>query len=314
MAAPVTEAAAPNPPSPNFPDGMGENPADVGENSSGVGESPSGVGESPVDVGESPIGILELEQHGADTYLGESPQYEWGRIYGGLVIAQALRAAIETVDSEGHLVHSLHAYFILGGDTSQPVRYEVARLRNGRSFTTRQVVARQSSGAILNLSASFQRPEAGPDISTKAFAAGIAQPETLKPVNWGMGIDARLESESANPPRHRMWARYTDPLSKDPDDHYAALAYLSDINAMEAIITAYPVQRGDREWDDVYMTASLDHSLWFHRPVTADEWLMFDLRPRQIIGTRGLATGDVFTQDGVLVATIAQQGLVRLRR
>ncbi|HCB37254.1 MAG TPA: acyl-CoA thioesterase II [Acidimicrobiaceae bacterium] len=258
--------------------------------------------------------MLALEHHGADTYVGESPSYEWGRIYGGLVIAQALRAAAHTVDSDGHAVHSLHAYFILGGNPAEPVRYEVARLRNGRSFTTRQVVARQSGGAILNLSASFQRPEEGPDVSSSVLADDVAPPDGLEPLDWGIGLDARVELESTDPARHRMWARYTDPISSDPDDHYAALAYLSDTNATDAVLTAHPVQRGGRSMDDVYMTASLDHAIWFHRPVRADEWLMFDLRPHQIIGTRGLATGDVFTAAGELVATVAQQGLVRLRK
>ncbi len=257
--------------------------------------------------------ILELELHGADTYVGESPPYEWGRIYGGLVIAQALRAAMHTVDSEGHSVHSLHAYFILGGDPTEPVRYEVDRLRNGRSFSTRGVVARQSSGAILNLSCSFQRAEDGPDVSPPDFPHEVAPPDDLDRVPWGLGLDSRLELESTDPPRHRLWARYTDPIGDDADDHFAALAYLSDANAMDAVITAHPTQRGERDWDEVYMSASLDHAMWFHRPVRADEWLLFDLRPHQIIGTRGLATGDVFTSDGELVATVAQQGLVRLR-
>jgi acyl-CoA thioesterase II len=257
--------------------------------------------------------MLALEPHGADTYIGESPPYEWGRIYGGLVIAQALRAAMHTVDSDGHVVHSLHAYFILGGDPSEPVRYEVDRLRNGRSFSTRRVVARQSGGAILNLSCSFQRSEDGPDVSSVAFPSDVQPPQGLDSIDWGIGIDARLELEATDPPRHRMWARYTDPIGDEPDDHFAALAYLSDVNAMDSVITAHPEQRGERDWDDVYMSASLDHAMWFHRPVRADEWLLFDLSPHQIIGTRGLATGDVFTAHGELVATVAQQGLVRLR-
>ena len=257
--------------------------------------------------------MLALELHGADTYVGESPPYEWGRIYGGLVIAQALRAAMKTVDSEGHLVHSLHAYFILGGDPDEPVRYEVDRLRNGRSFSTRGVVARQGGGAILNLSCSFQRSEPGPDVSSVACPSDVRSPEGLDRLDWGIGIDARLELESTEPARHRMWARFTDPIGTDQDDHFAALAYLSDVNAMDSVITAHPVQRGERAFDDVYMSASLDHAMWFHRPVRADEWLLFDLSPHQIIGTRGLATGDVFTARGELVATVAQQVLVRIR-
>lgn len=259
------------------------------------------------------VDILRLEKHGADTYVGESPRYGWGRIYGGLVIAQALRAAMHSVDTDRHVVHSLHAYFILGGNPEEPVRYEVDRLRNGRSFSTRQVVARQSSGAILNLSASFQRHEEGPDVSSVAFPGDVRPPDQGEPLEWGIGLDARVELESTDPARHRTWARYTGVLRDTRDDHFAALAYLSDVNTMDAVITAHPVQRGKRNWDEVYMSASLDHAMWFHRPVRAEEWLLFDLRPHQFVGTRGLAVGDVFTRSGELVATVAQQGLVRVR-
>jgi acyl-CoA thioesterase-2 len=258
--------------------------------------------------------ILRLEPHGPDTFVGESPRYPWGRIYGGLVIAQALRAAMRTVDSAGHVVHSLHAYFILGGDPKEPVRYEVDRLRNGKSFSTRQVVARQSGGAILNLSASFQRPEEGPDVASATFPSDVKPPETLPRAEWGVGLEARIEHESTRPPQSRLWCRFTDPIGGDADDHYAALAYLSDGNPMDAIRAAHPKDAGGQKLDEIFMAASLDHAVWFHRPVRADQWLLFDMHSHQLIGTRGLATGDVFTREGVLVATVAQQGLVRLRR
>jgi acyl-CoA thioesterase-2 len=258
--------------------------------------------------------ILRLEPHGPDTFVGESPRYPWGRIYGGLVIAQALRAAMRTVDSPGHVVHSLHAYFILGGDPKEPVRYEVDRLRNGKSFSTRQVVARQSGGAILNLAASFQRPEDGPDVESAKFPSDAKPPEGLAKEEWGTGLEARVEHESKHPPGNRLWARFTEPIGDDADDHYAALAYLSDSNPMDAIRAAHPKDAGGRKLDEVFMAASLDHAIWFHRPVRADQWLLFDMHAHQLIGTRGLATGDVFTREGTLVATVAQQGLVRLRR
>jgi len=260
------------------------------------------------------VDVLRLEPHGPDTFVGESPAYEWGRIYGGLVIAQALRAAMRTVDSEGHVVHSLHAYFILGGNPCEPVRYEVDRLRNGRSFTTRQVVARQSGGAILNLSASFQKPEEGPDVSSVSFPRDVRPPEGLPSSGWGIALDLRLEVESRTPPCLRQWVRFTDAIADHPDDHYAALAYLSDAGLMDAVFAAHPFPLGDRKFDEVFMAASLDHVVWFHRPVRADQWLLFDMKPEQLIGSRGLATGNVFTRDGVLVATLAQQGLVRQRR
>ena len=131
--------------------------------------------------------IFELEPHGPDTYVGESPRYEWGRIYGGLVVAQALRAAVLTVQAE-HAVHSLHAYFILGGDLAEPVRYEVDRVRNGRSFTTRRVVARQSAGAILTLECSFQRAEDGPDTQSADMPPGVPDPTALETI-WDAGIE-----------------------------------------------------------------------------------------------------------------------------
>jgi len=258
--------------------------------------------------------ILSLEPHGPDTFVGESPRYPWGRIYGGLVIAQALRAAMRTVDSAGHVVHSLHAYFILGGDPKEPVRYEVDRLRNGKSFSTRQVVARQSGGAILTLSASFQRHEDGPDVESARFPREAKPPEQLKQADWGIGMDARVEHESNHPPANRLWCRFIDPIGDDADDHYAALAYLSDGNPMDAIRAAHPKNTGGESMDQLFMGASLDHAMWFHRPVRANEWLLFDMHAHQLIGTRGLATGDVFSRDGTLVATVAQQGLVRLRR
>lgn len=263
---------------------------------------------------EPRVDVLRLEPHGPDTFVGESPRYEWGRIYGGLVIAQALRAATATVDSD-HRVHSLHAYFILGGDPKEPVRYEVDRLRNGKSFTTRQVVARQSGGAILNLSASFQKQEEGPDVSSVAAPiADVPSAEGARPLRWAIGLEARFAEQSTKPPRSRVWCRFADPIGDDPGEHEAALAYLSDANPMDAIRSAHPKYPEQGDPSDVFMGASLDHAVWFHRPVRADDWLLFDMRSHQLIGTRGLATGDVFTREGKLVATVAQQGLVRIRR
>lgn len=253
---------------------------------------------------------LELEPHGVDTYVGASPDYPWGRIYGGLVVAQALTAATATVDPEHH-VHSLHAYFILGGVTTEPVRYEVDRIRNGRSFSTRRVVARQSSGAILNLSTSFQRVEDGPVVQ------GVELPEAPRPddvpvSHWDAGFDYREVDPAPEPGRSLAWTRWTAPLDGDPRTHAAALAYLSDANPMDAIFGRHPVTVGQDEWHDTFVSASLDHAVWFHRPIRADEWLLFDMRSPFIGGSRGVARGEVFQGDE-LVATVAQEGLLRLR-
>jgi acyl-CoA thioesterase-2 len=255
--------------------------------------------------------IFDLEPHGPDTYVGESPRYDWGRIYGGLVVAQALRAAVHTVQPE-HAVHSLHAYFILAGEPAEPVRYEVDRVRNGRSFTTRRVVARQSAGAILTLECSFQRAEDGPDTQSAAMPTGVPDPSTLTPI-----LDAGVERcdfpQPKRGPGSMIWASVPWKLGESQPLHACALAYLSDMNAMDAI-RASGVPGSAQEWHEGWMGVSLDHALWFHRPVRSDDWLLFDFTGHGLIRTRGLATGLVFDRAGTHVATIAQEGLLRARR
>ena len=254
--------------------------------------------------------VFELEPHGPDTWVGESPAYAWGRIFGGLVVAQALLAAVRTV-SPAHAVHSLHGYFILGGDPTEPVRYEVDRLRNGRSFTTRQVVARQSGGAIFNLSCSFQRHEPGVETQTAGYPADAPPPPVAAVTREGSGIDRHEVPQLAGVPRSLVWARYPLPLGEEPHLHACALAYLSDTNAMDAIAASHPNGNPGDDWDETYMSASLDHAIWFHQPARADDWLLFDLDGHGIVRTRGLSTGRVFTAAGLHVATIAQEGLIR---
>ena len=258
---------------------------------------------------------LTLEPHGPDTFVGVSPAYPWGRIYGGLVVAQALRAAITTVSEEHHL-HSLHAYFILAGDFSEPVRYEVDRLRNGRSFSTRQVIARQSGGAILVLSASFQGIEYGPETQSAQFPKDVAHPDDpgAAPWRWSAGAQ-RCDVEVADePPRSLAWCRYPLDIGDDPAQQLCALAYLSDVNAMSAIGSSHPQGSAtDYAWKEKFMSASLDHAVWFHQPARADDWMLIDMTGHGIIRTRGLATGFVFASDGTHVATIAQEGLLRER-
>lgn len=252
--------------------------------------------------------VFHLEAHGPDTYVGESPPYSWGRIYGGLVIAQALWAATQTVRPE-HTVHSLHAYFILGGDLGEPVRYEVDRVRNGRSFTTRRVVARQSAGAILTLACSFQVDEEGPESQSATFPEGVPAPEDC-PSEWDAGV-LRCDVKSApGEPRSRIWTRFPEPLDADPRLHACALAYLSDMNPMSAVGASHP---DGLDWEHV-MGVSIDHAMWFHRPVRADDWVLIDLEGQGMVRTRGLATGAAFMPDGTHVAAVAQECLIRDRR
>ena len=256
--------------------------------------------------------VFELEAHGPDVWVGESPDYPWGRIFGGLVIAQALWAATQTVADE-HVLHSMHSYFILGGDPAEPVRYEVDRIRNGRSFSTRRVVARQSGGAIFNLSCSFQRHEEGVETQTATFPADATDPASFESYREGAGVDRFDVDLPGNQPRSLVWVRYPGALSDDPRIHLCALAYLSDSNAMDAVAHSHPsgMPNDNESWDEMYMSASLDHAMWFHRPVNANDWLLFDMDGHGILRTRGLTTGHVFAANGDHIATIAQEGLIR---
>ncbi len=258
--------------------------------------------------------VFRLEPHGPDTYVAESPPYPWGRIYGGLVVAQALWAATQTVRDE-HSVHSLHSYFILGGELGEPVRYEVDRVRNGRSFTTRRVIARQSAGAILTLECSFQRYEEGAESQSFAMPSGVPGPDAL-PAVYDAGLDRREVPQPKERPRSLVWGRFPLPLGDDARLHYCALAYLSDMNMMDAVSNSRaggaPPDGGPGASD--WMGASLDHAMWFHRPVRADDWLLMDTTGHGLIRTRGLATGQVFDRAGVHVATIAQEGLLRAKK
>jgi acyl-CoA thioesterase-2 len=266
------------------------------------------MSQKPLDL----TNIFELEPHGPDTFVGESPAYEWGRIYGGLVVAQALWAATHTVQPD-HFVHSLHAYFILGGELDEPVRYEVDRVRNGRSFTTRRVIARQSSGAILTLNCSFQDHEPGPDTQSTNFPE-VPRPETL-PAEFDAGLDARLVPGKRKPPGQSIWTRMPTALPDDPRLQACALAYMTDVSAIGAIAESWPGPLpADGAWNEKFMSASLDHAVWFHRPARADSWALIDMTGHGIIGSRGLATGLIYTGDGTHVATLAQEGLLRERR
>ncbi|MBI2704855.1 MAG: thioesterase family protein [Actinobacteria bacterium] len=244
-----------------------------------------------------------------DAYLGSGPDLGWGRIYGGQVVAQALRAAGLTVDVP-HRPHSLHAYFVRAGDERQPVLFEVERVRDGRSFTTRQVVAYQAGGAILNLIASFQKDEEGEDVQSVRPPAGIPLPEELRAAPTDLFFDDRIAAHGRDPQAQGItWMRSAEPLGDDPLVHACALAYLSDEHPLG--VAVLPHSRGDR-WDDL-VAASLDHAIWFHRPLRADEWLLFDLHGHGVANSRGLGIGRVFTATGTHVATIAQEGLVRVR-
>lgn len=252
--------------------------------------------------------------------MGVGPQYPWGGLYGGQIVAQALRAATLSVDSE-FAPHSIRAYFIRPGDATEPVRYEVDRIRNGRSFATRRVVARQAIGAILNAESSFQRPEAAAQIQTVVMPV-VPPPDVLERDSWSEWFErAMVPAERVEDAgrtglgRVVCWARARDEIG-DPVEpeaqllHRCWLAYISDDFPTDAVRRAHPVF-ADPPTEGITMAASLDHTIWFHRPVRADRWHLYDFCCHHFVGGRGLAIGHVFAPDGLHVATVAQEVLLR---
>lgn len=260
---------------------------------------------------------LALEHDGADHFVAGALAYPWGRVYGGLVVAQALTAVARTVEDRFH-VHSLHAYFIRGGTSEEKIRYEVDRIRDGRSFCTRRAVARQSSGAILNLSASFQVDEhEAADVQSVAMPDGVPDPDALPPApdSWSRILENKPVLLEDWRGRARNWIRVRESLGDDRRVHAAGLAYASDDVLVDAAARCHPRcpapdDEGSHHHDEL-MAASLDHAIWFHRPFRADEWLLHDVRARGLKGARGLSTAELYDRRGGHVATVTQECLLR---
>lgn len=276
------------------------------------------------------VTLLDLEPAGVDRFTGHSLDNGWKRIFGGQVLAQSLVAAQRTVPDRA--VHSLHAYFLLAGDPHEPIAFEVERMREGRSFSTRRVVARQRQEAIFVLSASFQVAEAGPEhylpapdvpgpedsyFSDKAFAAlpDMAREQVTRMLNRIAPIETRATDlrrfgpgrAAATKPRQNLWIRIAPELPDDPALHRAALLYLSDMTLLDTALAAH----GHMIFDGKHQVASLDHAFWFHRPVRANSWLLYAQDSPNASGARGLTRGLLYSQDSVLVASVAQEGLIR---
>jgi acyl-CoA thioesterase-2 len=256
--------------------------------------------------------MLALEPHGTDVWVGEGPSYPWGGLYGGQIVAQGLRAATFTVE-ERYRVHSLHAYFIRSGDASEPIRFEVDRVRNGRSFCTRHVTARQSIGVILEMSASYQVDEQSAEVQT-AMMPDVPSPEELEGDGWSelfarRNVAPRRRGEAA------AWMRVTDKIA--PDDRATqacALAYVSDDLPTEAVVSLHPQVDPEVLFDNQFMSASLDHAIYFHRPAAPDEWHLQTSTCHGLMSSRGVSVGYVFTAQGTHVATVVQEVLLRTRR
>ena len=252
--------------------------------------------------------LLTLDAVSPDAFLAPSAHTGWGRIYGGQAIAQALRAAAMTVH-DGQVPHSMHAYYVRQGDEAAPVLYEVQRIRDGRSFSTRQVVASQSGGAILNCIASFHTPEESEEREATFLPSDAPQPDDLEDEETPLFFQTRAQRDT-----HGMatlaWMRANESFGDDPVMNACALAYLSDEHLLGAALTGHSLI-GDFE---KLMTASLDHALWFHRPLRVDDWLCFTLDGQGMADARGLSIARVFDRAGTHVATAAQEALGRPRR
>jgi acyl-CoA thioesterase II len=276
------------------------------------------------------LGILDLERLEINLFRGNSPQVGWQRVFGGQVIGQALVAACRTV--EGREPHSLHAYFLLGGDPKVPIIYEVDRIRDGRSFTTRRVIAIQHGQPIFSMSVSFHLREPGlehafpmpkvpgpEELPSEAEIKATVMPMMPDPVRAYYERERPIElrpvefdrylSREPKAPKFNVWIRTTGRLPDDPAIHQCVLAYASDMTLLDSALIAH----GRTVFERSIQAASLDHALWFHRPFRADEWLLYAQDSPSAHGARGLCRGSVYTREGVLVASVAQEGLMRRR-
>jgi acyl-CoA thioesterase II len=278
------------------------------------------------------IQFLDLEPLEQNLFRGVGPKEGWQRVYGGLVLSQALVAASRTVPDD-RLAHSMHGYFLLAGDPQAPIVYDVERIRDGGSFTTRRVKAIQHGACMFTMSVSYHKAEVGydhqatmPDVpmpedlpgDTELQAQLIAHlPPNMKsywtrprPIEMRpLDISRYLKREKAEP-KQACWMRASGRLPDDPKLHQCVLAYASDFTLLDTALIAH----GKLAFDQDIQLASLDHAMWMHRPFRADEWLLYVQDSPSAFGSRGFSRGSVYTRDGVLVASATQEGLMRKRQ
>jgi len=277
---------------------------------------------------------LDLEPLEENLFRGRSPQVGWQRVFGGQVIGQALVAACRTVENVAQRPpHSMHAYFLLAGDPKVPIIYEVDRIRDGRSFTTRRVIAIQHGQAIFSMAVSFHRDE--PGMAHQAEMPRVPKPEELPseaeikervlplmpdPVRRYYERERPIELRPVEYDRYlgkkyadghfNVWIRATGTLPDEPAIHQCVLAYASDMTLLDSAL----IPHGRTVFEKDIMAASLDHALWLHRPFRADDWLLYAQDSPNLSGARGFSRGLIFSRYGTLVASVAQEGLVRQRR
>lgn len=275
------------------------------------------------------VALLDLNRLAPGRFQGESPKQGWQRVYGGQVLGQALVAAVRTVD-ESRAAHSLHGYFLIAGDPTTPIHYEVEEIRDGGSFSTRRVKAIQRGRAIFIMSVSFHRHEPGfdhqsdmPDVpmpeelpSEEELRRQLIQhmPENMRsywererPIEMRPVDVARYMTREPRKPVQYIWMRANGRLPDQPALHQCILAYASDFTLLDTALIAH----GRLQFDTDIQLASLDHALWFHRPFRADEWLLYAQDSPSAHGARGFCRGSIFRRDGTLVASVTQEGLMR---
>ena len=278
------------------------------------------------------ISILDIETLEHNLFRGIGPKTGWQRVYGGQVIGQSLVAAQRTVEPQRR-VHSLHCYFMRAGDPKVPIIYEVDRIRDGGSFTTRRVVAIQHGHAIFSMSASFQIIEQGlehhlampqtaapEDLPSESDIAGkymASAPDNIRrywqrerPIEMRPVDLTHYVSSKKLPPEQRVWLRATGPLPDDPAIQEAVLAYASDLTLVDTALFPH----GRAVFDPRLQVASLDHAMWFHRPFDFSQWHLYAQDTPSTSGARGLTRGSIYSREGVLIASVAQEGLIRERR
>jgi acyl-CoA thioesterase-2 len=278
------------------------------------------------------LATLTLEPLEDNVFRGGRGREGWQRVYGGQVLGQAMMAAAQTVDP-ARSIHSLHGYFLLAGDPSLPIIYDVERIREGGSFTTRRVKAIQHGRAIFSMSASFHKleegfdhqsampdvppPEALPDPKELIGRLIDKLPQAMRsyferelPIDMRLVDMSRYVSRQKKEPIQHIWIRANGPLPDDPVLHQAVLAYASDFTLLDTALIAH----GKLLFDADVQLASLDHALWYHRPFRADDWMLYAQDSPSASGSRGFCRGSIFARNGALIASVAQEGLMRKRR
>jgi acyl-CoA thioesterase-2 len=287
---------------------------------------------APQSALDALLATLDLERLEDNLFLGARGNEGWQRVFGGQVLGQALMAAARTVDAD-RSVHSLHGYFLLAGDPSRPIVYDVERIRDGGSFTTRRVKAIQHGRPIFSMSSSFHKAEPGFDhqsempqvpppeelANPKDLIAGLidALPQSMRsywsrerPIDMRVVDVSRYLTRDKKVPLQHIWIRANGKLPDDTAIHQAVLAYASDFTLLDTALIAH----GKLLFDADVQLASLDHALWYHRPFRADEWLLYVQDSPNAYGARGFCRGSIFTREGTLIASVVQEGLMRERR